>query len=112
MDLENTVLQHQTINIEIPNLPHRTYNGTNTSIDKTIYQMPLVNHSTAIDNLEILEVIPATKVWLELNNPGEIPLNRLDVQLSDVFGKKLNQLNYSQPTNIVIEIKNNDDVIN
>ena len=112
MDLENTVLQHETINIEIPNLPHRTYNGTNSSIDKTIYQMPLLNHSTAIDNLEILEVIPATKVWLELNNPGEIPLNRLDVQLSDVFGKKLNQLNYSQPTNIVIEIKNNDDVIN
>ena len=74
--------------------------------------MPLVNHSTTIDNLEILEVIPATKVWLELNNPGEIPLNRLDVQLSDVFGKKLNELNYSQPTNIVLEIKNNDDIIN
>ena len=74
--------------------------------------MPLVNHSTAIDNLEILEVIPPSKVWLELNNPGEIPLNRLEIQLSDSSGKKLNELNYSQPTNIVVEIKNKEDIIN
>lgn len=112
IDLEDTVLQRETINIELTNLPHRTYNGTNGSVDKTIYQMPLVNHSTAIDNLEILEVIPPSKVWLELNNPGEIPLNRLEIQLSDSSGKKLNELNYSQPTNIVVEIKNKEDIIN
>ena len=112
IDLEDTVLQRETINIELTNLPHRSYNGTNGSVDKTIYQMPLATHSTAIDNLEILEVIPPSKVWLELNNPGEIPLNRLEIQLSDSSGKKLNELNYSQPTNIVVEIKNKDDIIN
>ena len=110
--LNDLVLDRETINVEITNLPHRTYNGTNGSLDKTIYQMPLVAEKEVKDNLEILEVIPPTKVWLELNNPGEIPLNRLEVQLSDTSGKKLNNAIYQQPTNIVVEIKNNDDIIN
>ena len=111
MDLEDRLLDTQTINIELTNLPHRSYNGTNGSVDKTIYQMPLTTTQT-LDNLKILEVIPPTKVWCELNNPGEIPLNRLEIQLSDSSGKKLDINQYSQPTNIVVEIKNKEDIIN
>tara|TARA_R110000803_G_scaffold4137_4_gene14175 strand:- start:3228 stop:5984 length:2757 start_codon:yes stop_codon:yes gene_type:complete len=113
MDLEDRVLDKTTINIELTNLPHRSYNGTNGSIDKTIYQMPLLGTGfNQLDNLEVLEMIPSTKVWCELNNPGEIPLNRLEIQLSDSSGKKLDITKYSQPTNIVVEIKNKDDIIN
>tara|TARA_R110002072_G_scaffold1773_6_gene14558 strand:- start:4051 stop:6804 length:2754 start_codon:yes stop_codon:yes gene_type:complete len=110
--LNDVLLDRETINVEITNLPHRTYNGTNGSVDKTIYQMPLVADKEIKDNLEVLEVIPPTKVWVELNNAGDIPLNRLEVQLSDTNGVKLDNKIYQQPTNIVVEIKNKNEIIN
>ena len=74
--------------------------------------MPLVADKEIKDNLEVLEVIPPTKVWVELNNAGDIPLNRLEVQLSDTNGVKLDNKIYQQPTNIVVEIKNKNEIIN
>ena len=109
IDLEDRQLDRDTVNIEVTNLTHRTFNGTNGSIDKTIYQMPLKPQGDVLDNLEIIEDFPNQKVWLDLNNPSEIPLTRLDVQLSDTTGRKLSNIVYTQPTNIVIEIRNDKD---
>ena len=53
-----------------------------------------------------------TKVWVSLNNPGEIPLNKLDVQLSDEAGVKLSQLEYKQETNLLLEIKGEKEFLN
>lgn len=71
--------------------------------------MPLKPQGDVLDNLEIIEDFPNQKVWLDLNNPSEIPLTRLDVQLSDTTGRKLSNIVYTQPTNIVIEIRNDKD---
>jgi len=112
-DVENVQLHYENVNIEITNLPHRTYNGCSRTLDKTIYQAPQSSASTiGDDNLDIVDIIPPTKVWVSLNNPGEIPLNKLDVQLSDEAGVKLSQLEYKQETNLVLEIKGEKEFLN
>ena len=99
--------------MEIPNLPHRSYNGVAKTQDKTIGQIPLTGINSGKetrDNLDIVTAYPPTKTWIALNNPGEIPLNQLQVKLSDVEGKQLTSLEISQETNVQIEIKSRDEI--
>lgn len=110
-NLNDAVLEEDTINIDLLNLSQRGYNGVNRTTDKTIYQMPLASDHKEIDNQVIHEIIVPQKVWLPLNNPGDIPLNSLDIQLSDVFGKKLDKSKYTQPTNIVIQIEQKNNIL-
>ena len=110
-DLNDRLLDYETINIDMINLPMRGYNGVNRTTDNTIYQMPLASDHKEIDNQEIHEVMVPQKVWLPLNNPGPIPLNSLDVQLSDVFGKKLDNTRFKQPTNIVVQIEKKENIV-
>lgn len=98
-------LLDEVLNVEIPNLPHRTFNGTNNTIDKTIYQLPVESRNIIGDN-KITEHSPATKVWLPLNNPMEIPLNRLEVQISKEDGKKVTHLNNDTHVSVQIESRN------
>lgn len=110
-DLKDRLFEEDTINIDLLNLPQRGYNGVNKTTDKTIYQMPLATDHKEIDNMSIHEVLVPTKVWLPLNNPGDIPLNSLDIQLSDTSGKKLDKSKYTQPTNIVIQIEQKNNIL-
>jgi len=110
-DLKDRVFEEDTINVDLLNLPQRGYNGVNRTTDKTIYQMPIASDHKEIDNMVVHEVIVPQKVWLPLNNPGDIPLNSLDIQLSDVFGKKLDNSKYRQPTNIVIQIEQKNNIL-
>ena len=102
-------LLDEVLNVEIPNLPHRTFNGTNNTIDKTIYQLPVESRIIVGDN-KITEHSPATKVWLPLNNPMEIPLNRLEVQISSEDGKKITHL--SNDTHVSIQIESRNSIFN
>lgn len=116
MGANDVNIKNKVVNIEITNLPHRSYNGTNRSVDKTIYQLPQISNRLDVDDIDIVEFSPATKVWCELNNPAEIPLNQLEVQISDEFGKKMPTSGsgalLKQETHLTIEIKNRNDIIN
>tara|TARA_R110002153_G_scaffold1957_8_gene9661 strand:- start:79 stop:3336 length:3258 start_codon:yes stop_codon:yes gene_type:complete len=110
-DTEISQTDNEVMNVEITNLPHRTLNGANKSYDKTIYQMPMIQHTEEVGNDEIIECTPPSKVWIPLNNAMEIPLNRLDVQISTVDGKKIQNL-LRDDTNITIQIEDNINLLN
>ena len=101
-----------SINIEITNLPHRTYNGANKNIDKTIYQLPTITNVEAKGGNEIIEFCPPSKTWIPLQNAGLMPLNQLDVQLSDVDGRLIATTEIKQETNLLIQIENNPALLN
>jgi len=112
-ELKDINLEDKTINVEIPNLPHRSYNGANKTQDKTIGQIPingLNSNKLEEDNLNIITSYPPSKVWIPFNNPGEIPLNELQVKLSDVKGVQIPAVEIAQETNIQIEIKSRNEI--
>ena len=109
-EAEDSLVTNEAMNIEITNLTHRTMNGTNKSMDKTIYQMPMITDTEEIGNQEIVEVTPPSKVWIPLNNPGSIPLNKLDVQISNIQGQKITTL--FPDTNISIQVENDKSLLN
>ena len=71
--------------------------------------MPLITHTEEVGSQEIVEMSPPSKVWIPLNNPGSLPLNRLDVQISKLDGKKAT-LNNS--TTVVIQVENDKALLN
>ena len=107
-DVDNVQLDDKTVYIEIPNLPHRSYNGVSKTQDKTIGVVP-VNGINADrlerDNLDIITAYPPTKNWIPLNNPGEIILNELQVKLVDVRGKELDASEISAELRLQISIE-------
>ncbi|GAF83286.1 unnamed protein product, partial [marine sediment metagenome] len=86
-DIDTLDLDDEIYNVEIQNLPHRSYNGKTKSIDKTIYQLPIESTNDSHGN-KITELTVPQKVWIPMNNPGIIPINRLDVQISNEDGTK------------------------
>lgn len=107
-ELEDIALEHEVMNVEITNLSHRSFNGANHQVDKTIYQIPAVGADrTSVDNLDIIEITPPQKVWIDLNNSMDIPINKLDVQISDKLGKKLENLRPNTNLSLEIRPKNN-----
>jgi hypothetical protein len=104
-----SVIETEALNIEITNLTHRSMNGTNRSMDKTIYQMPMISNTEEIGSQEIVEITPPSKVWIPLNNPGTMPLNRFDVQISKLDGRKAD---LNKDTSIVIQIEDDKALLN
>ncbi len=102
-DLE---LQDETFSVEVTNLPHRSYNGKNRSTDKTIYVLP-VEQGIEKNNLKIVEHSPHAKVWIPLNNAGNIPLNELAIQISKENGTKADNLQPDTHLSIQIETREN-----
>ncbi len=109
-DADVSLVDNEAMNVEITNLTHRTLNGASKSWDKTIYQIPTIAFNEEIGNQEIVEYSPPSKVWIPLNNAMEIPLNKLDVLIASVDGKKVETL--SQETNISIQIEDNIALLN
>lgn len=101
-------LDDKVFNVEIKNLPHRSINGVNKSFDKTIYQIP-VEQGIKKNNLTIHEHSPANKVWIPLKNPGELPLNQIEVQISKNDGKKAEGL--VTDTHLVIQVETREDIL-
>lgn len=107
-EVANIELDDEIFNIEIKNLPHRSMNGVNKSFDKTIYQIP-IEQGVIKNNLTIHEHSPANKVWIPLKNPGELPLNQIEVQISQSDGKKATGLNHE--THLVLQIEKREDIL-
>lgn len=106
----NISLNDEVYNVEITNLPHISYNGSNKTTDKTIYQLPIETQAKVTHNLKITEHSPASKVWIPLRNAGEIPINKLDVQISREDGTKA--LGLQPDTHISIQIEKREDIFN
>jgi hypothetical protein len=97
-------IDDKIFNVEILNLPHRTYNGSINTFDKTIYTIGSLINGKTIENKRVIEVYPPQKTFVELNNAGNLILNQLEVQISDEFGKQETDL--QQETHITLEIIN------
>ena len=111
MDFDNADIPSEKLKIQIPNLPHNSYNGNTKTADKTIYEIPYGGDKVTIENDHaIVEVEPPSKVWIPLNNAGEIPINHFDVRIADVNNNEASFL--SKDTNIVIQIEDNINLLN
>lgn len=111
-EIDEAIVDPQAMNIEITNLTHKCLNGTNKSNDKTIYQLPMISNTEEIGNNEIVEFTPPSKVWLSLNNPGPIYLNKMDVQISNTDGTKVDTTILKQDTLVSIQIENDKNLLN
>jgi len=108
-EVNNIALEDEVFNVEVTNLPHRSFNGKNHSYDKTIYQLPVETTSKEIQGVKITEHSAEQRVWLPLNNPGEIPIKKLDIQISKEDGRKADNL---QPdTHVVLQIEQREDIL-
>ncbi len=108
-EVSNIALEDEVFNVEVTNLPHRSYNGKNHSYDKTIYQLPVETSSKEIQGVKITEHSAEQKVWIPLNNPGEIPISKLDIQISKEDGKKADNL--QADTHLVLQIEQREEII-
>ena len=112
-DVNDVELDDKVINVEIPNLPHHSYNGVARTQDKTIGQIPItpINSERLVrDNIQLVTAYPPHKVWIPLNNPGSISVNELQVKLTDIRGVQLTSADVEQETNIQIEIATRSDI--
>ena len=112
-EVNDIELEDKTINVEIPNLPHKSINGVSKTQDKTIGQIPLngINSNNKLrNNLEIITAYPPTKNFIALNNAGDLPLNELHVRLTDIKGVEIPAIEIAQETNIQVEIKSRNEI--
>ena len=101
-ELTEVDIDDKIFNIEIKNLPHRTYNGTTSNFDKTIYQIGSLLEGKTIEGDRIIEHYPREKIKVPLHNSGEMILNQIEVQISDEFG--IQETDLKQHTNLTLEI--------
>ncbi len=106
---DGSTIEH-VYNVEIDNLPQRTYQGGSHTSSKSVYEIPLNNANlrTEGDN-ELVGFIPPTKIWHPLNNGGPIPLNHIEVKITDDIGREVTNLR--GPTHVNLEIKTREEII-
>ena len=97
-------VREQVYNICIENLPHRTFNGRTRNLCKSILEV-LHNETTNTlkGDTELINFIPKHKIWIPLNNAGEMPINELHVRITD--GAMIEVEDLVGDTHIHLEIK-------
>ena len=102
-------VREQIYNICIENLPHRTFNGRTRNLCKSILEV-LHNetNNTIKGDVELINYIPKHKIWISLNNGGEIPINELHVRITD--GAMIETTDLIGATHIHLEIKAKDEI--
>jgi hypothetical protein len=71
--------------IQITNLPIQSQNGVKSTMNKTIYIVNSLNLTNSIDfgsSTKFTDTAPVL-LWIDLNNYGEINLNKLDVLITN-----------------------------
>ena len=89
--------------IRVPNLTHNSYNGTQSSISKILYQIPQFANDGRQYGPLFFEA--AEKTYIKLNNPAPITLNHLEIQLVEANEHVIDSLSYNGTTQIVFHIK-------
>lgn len=97
--------QDKVLDIQVTNLPHRSYNGLNHMNDKTIYRVLMRGDENVevLNDVRVVEVDVPERVYIPLNNPTEMTINQLEVLISDVEGKEETDL--TQDTYVTVDIK-------
>ncbi len=110
LDLDVLDIPSEKLKVQLTNLPHNSINGATNSVDKTIYEVPLIENVARDNEHEIVEITAPTKCWIPLNNAGEIPLNQIDVRIAEVDNREATNL--TKDTNIVIQIEDDIRLLN
>tara|TARA_R110002020_G_scaffold7688_2_gene32050 strand:- start:6506 stop:9196 length:2691 start_codon:yes stop_codon:yes gene_type:complete len=102
-------VREQIYNICIENLPHRTHNGRTRNLCKSIYEV-LHNETqnTIKGDVELINVVPPKKIWIPLNNSGDMPLNEFHVRITD--GAMIEVTDLFSDTHIHMEIKTREEI--
>jgi len=87
--------------IRIPGLTHTSFNGAQSGISKIVYHVPQFSNDGR--QYGPLYFAPGEKTYIDLNNPGPILLNSLQVQLVDEQEKITKALNGT--TQVVFHIR-------
>ena len=97
--------QDKVMDIQVTNLPHRSYNGYNHMNDKTIYRVLMRGDENVevLNDVRILEVDVPERIYIPLNNPTPMTINQLEVLISDVEGKEETDL--TEETYVTVDIK-------
>ena len=89
--------------IRVPNLTHNSYNGTQSSISKILYQIPQFTNDGRQYGPLFFE--PGEKTYIKLNNTSTMTLNHLEIQIVEANEKVIDSLTYNGTTQIVFHIK-------
>lgn len=101
--------EEQLVNVCVSNLPQRSFNGRTRTLTNSIYEVPLNNaNSKVIQETTTVGFIPPQKIWHPLNNPADIALNQLDIQIADEQMRTKQSL--VGPTHVALEIKTKRDI--
>tara|TARA_R110002020_G_scaffold49009_2_gene139910 strand:- start:15 stop:2759 length:2745 start_codon:yes stop_codon:yes gene_type:complete len=97
--------QDKVMDIQVTNLPHRSYNGYNHMGDKSIYRVLMRGdiNVEVLNDVRILEIDVPERTYIPLNNPTEMTINQLEVLISDVEGKEESDL--TEDTYVTVDIK-------
>ena len=102
-------VREQVYNICIENLPHRTFNGRTRNLCKSILEV-LHNetNNTIRGDVELINIVPKHKIWIPLNNAGEMPINELHVRIAD--GALIEVEDLVSDTHVHVEIKSREEI--
>lgn len=87
--------------IRIPNLTHKSFNGTQSSISKIVYQVPQFTNDGR--QFGPLYFAPGEKTYIALRNPSSILLNDLTVQFVEANEKVVDS--FTGSTQVVFHIR-------
>ena len=104
MDVDFVRAADKILDVQITNLPHRSFNGTNHMNDKTIYRVLNRGNEnvTELNSVRISEIDVPQRVYIPLENGSEYHINKLDVKITDVDGKEETDL--TEDTYVSVEI--------
>lgn len=87
--------------VRIPNLTHKSFNGTQSSISKIVYQIPQFTNDGR--QFGPLYFAPGEKTYIALHNPSKLILNDIEVQFVEANEKVVDSLTGS--TQVVFHIR-------
>jgi len=100
--LNSTFCNH----IQLTNLPIQSQQGVKSTMNKTIYIINSLNVASnkpvGTNDYKYGDIAPYL-VWIDMNNLGELNLNRLDVLITDDDNREQKRLKYD--TDVVIMIR-------
>ena len=85
----------------IDNLPIRSFNGKTNNLSKCIYEF-FNDNVQSKGKAKVLPVNIPERLFIPLNNPGQLILNQLDVVITDADDKEQTELESFTTANIVI----------
>lgn len=95
--------------IHIDNLPIQSYNGKIGTMDRCIYQTTaFLNSTQTADDYVLSSIDVPQKIYIALNNAGDIHLNEFKVKITDIDDKPDSEIIES---NMTIEIKSREELL-